>query len=167
MSPEERRKLRVYKQLDAILGTNMAPPEPPPQTDLSVCMYAVVETAYEYDDQRYIEHGEVTPKKAYMSREKAEAECADKTLEFFQDNSMADYWDGEMDYIKPEGRKIVESMMPMIAVHDEEEIQMDDPTEFGRLVQRVFNELPTEQAKELVAHISIRPFRVIEIYVER
>jgi len=132
--------------------------------------WAIIETNYDYDDNRYNESGFHPAREVYISREAAEAECLRRNLSFYRDRMLDNYAYDADDAISKKGQDMLLALAPMITVHMEESIDTDFETsdtlsfyQVSELFQAMANHASPEAWKEIYDEVRVRPFSIVEV----
>lgn len=132
--------------------------------------YAVIETQYEYDDDRYNPQGYEPPTKLYRTREKCEEILQAKLKDHFSQHTLDFFGYDTDEVISQKGQEILMSLLPMLTIHgdwdpgdiDPEKVSLDV---LSRLFKTAVEQVDWLQLSDLLREIYVHPFRVIELEV--
>lgn len=129
--------------------------------------WAVVGTHFEYDDERYTESGLQAPTKVFMNRASALKEIIDETFSFLAREEIEYFECGEENcIISEEGKKILQSYLPIIDVHCDTTLDLESNEGLCIALRNIGSIISSEHREEFYHTLNLRPYGLVEVSVE-
>lgn len=131
-------------------------------------VYAIVESNFEYDDERYNSNEGEKTRTVFRRKEKAEEERDRLSYEFYRDNDLSLFVYETSDFVSDAGERILIEMIPMLGVHLEPELSEDllkGDYQVGQLTsffELAMNHVSRESLESLLKEILFKPYHVRE-----
>lgn len=127
--------------------------------------WAVIQTNYEYDDQRYNESGVLPPTKVFLRKEDAMSFVMSETFEFVRENDLDRFAYDTDDIISPEGIEFLKSLLPIIEVQRELNLDMDKYEDVCTAIKESIELISDEQREMLFGELRCKPWGMIEVSI--
>jgi len=136
-------------------------------------VYGVIESEYDYDDQTYTRAGYSKPHTLYKSKEKAEEALEEKEREFYRSSSarLYDFSEDLEGIITKEGIEKLVELYSILSIQNElniKDFNPDDPQceDICAIFEHIVNNIEWSLIQDLVKEILIRPFELIEVFLD-
>ena len=136
-------------------------------------VYGVIESSYEYDDERYNEGSGYYVKTLYKSKERAIEECDKLLYEFYKETDMSSYAYSLSDFLTDRGREIIAELAPLAQVHTEvstfssfDDVEDMDFENYLVAFQTIVRSIDLQNLKDLFKEIQISPYEVREFIMD-
>jgi hypothetical protein len=128
--------------------------------------WAIVGTFYEYDDERYRESGLQAPTKVYLNRESALLAVMEETFSFIEREDIESFECGENFIVSEEGKKILQTYLPILEVHCETTLDLDHYSDVCVALKNIGSIISSEQREALFHNLHLRPYGLVEVFIE-
>lgn len=133
-------------------------------------VYAIIETQYDHDGDRYIEQGQLAPTKLYKNRDKANEILQKELREFYLKENLYDFGDEVDEVISPNGYEILMGLLSMLTIHNEWDPEDYDPEKmdlktFSKVFKTAVDSIEWSKIQDLIKEVYIKPIYIQEVEI--